>query len=658
MIRGSWKKWFSQLWHPSDEDLLAFLDGEAAGRTSRRVHRHLAQCWSCRARREEFDLSISGFLKSREHLLASLSANESEGDGPITRQFQSRLRNAALEEDLRSPMLNETGEASRRWRLRPPLPFAASLLAIVAVFYGIAQFNQVPIVSAQEILRRASEEGARHISQVAEPVIHRKVRVARRATGFGAEALTWETWNDQQNRRFVQRVTDGNRDSSPAQEAKDHPSLLMAELQAVFRQNGYDANNPLSSQSHERWRNSLSHRSDQIVETSLPAGDSALVVKTEAAGPHSPQSIIQAELVVRRSDWHPVEQRLRVQGHEQVLDYEITERAFEVVTLAALPPALFAEVAPPLPATVISPKPAFRPAVPSSEAELLVAEIQVQYALHQLKVCLGKPIHTNRNAAGRVEVSGLVETAEEREELRAALRAVPGAILKVQTVAEAMQASAVAALAPTEVPGASSETRSVTVRSGPMPLRLPLQQYFNKNGLREETADPVANLSNGAVTLSRNIMAEAWALRHLADRYRGNRKDNLPPYARLLLQNMVQDHMSSLRLGVEKARHLLEPVLSSLFPDEPASRGRSVGPMELGRVWSETCLDLFGRADEVRVIVDALFAGAESEVQPEIRARRLLELLSRWTGQFPSMEVEIARQLSADSSALLQTPGR
>ena len=112
---------------------------------------------------------------------------------------------------------------------------------------------------------------------------------------------------------------------------------------------------------------------------------------------------------------------------------------------------------------------------------------------------------------------------------------------------------------------------------------------------------------------------------------------------------MVQDHMSSLRLSVEKTRHLLEPALSSLFSDEPASRGRLVGPMELGRVWSETCLDLFGRADEVRGIVDALFAGAESEVQPEIMARRLLELLSHWGSQFPRMEVEIARQLSGDS---------
>ena len=85
-------------------------------------------------------------------------------------------------------------------------------------------------------------------------------------------------------------------------------------------------------------------------------GDSALVVKTEATGTHSAQSIIQAELVVRTGDWHPVEQRLRVQGHEEILDYELTERAFEVVTLTALPPALFADVAPPLPATVTAPR--------------------------------------------------------------------------------------------------------------------------------------------------------------------------------------------------------------------------------------------------------------------------------------------------------------
>ena len=178
------------------------------------------------------------------------------------------------------------------------------------------------------------------------------------------------------------------------------------------------------------------------------------------------------------------------------------------MTLTALPPALFAEVASPLPATVISPKPGFRPAFiqrsrtpdQGDSGPLCIAPAQGVFR---------EADHVNRNAAGSIEVGGLVETAEEREELRAALRAVPGVILKVQTVAEAMQATATAVLDRNEVPGASPRSDSVKVRSGPMPLRLPLQQYFSKNGLREETADPVASLSNGAVTLSRNIMARS-----------------------------------------------------------------------------------------------------------------------------------------------------
>jgi len=651
MTSGSWKKWFSQLWHPSDEDLLAFLDGEAAGRTSRRVQRHLAQCWSCRARREEFDLSISGFLKNRERLLTSLSGDEPEAEDQITKRFQFRLRNAASEADLLTPARGGTPPSARRLHLRLSLPVAASLLAVVCAFYVVIQFNHVPTVSAQEILRRASEEGNRQIAKVAKPVVHRKLRVTRRTPdSVRADAITWESWNDQENRRFVQRVADADQEPSFTNDINKHQpsSGLLAELQTVFRENGYDVEEPLSSKNHERWRQSLKNSSEEVVETALPAGGAALVVKTGAAGPYPAHSIIQAELVVRTGDWHPVEQRLRVQGKERVLDYEIKERTFEVVTLTALPPTLFTAVVPPLPVTT-STRPSSPPAVLSSEAELLAVEIQAHYALHQLKACLGKPVHIRRNTAGRIEVGGLVETAEERDELKAALRTVPGATFEVQTVAEATQAAASGSPASTGARTLSSDTAGVTVRSGRMPLQLQLQQYFSRIDMQSAKADAVASLSNGAVTLSRSIMIEAWALRRLAERYKGNQADSLTPYARILLQNMVQDHVNSVRLGVEKARHLLEPVLSSLFPEEPASRGGLGNLTESGRLWSETCLDLFGRAEEVRGIVDALFAGVETESEPEVMARRLVELLSHWTRQFPSMEVEIARQFSADA---------
>ena len=90
----------------------------------------------------------------------------------------------------------------------------------------------------------------------------------------------------------------------------------------MFRQNGYDANNPLSSESHERWRNSLTSRSEEVVETSLPAGEAALLVKRKLPG-RIAQLIIQAELVVRTRGLASVAQPLRVQGQEQILDYEL-----------------------------------------------------------------------------------------------------------------------------------------------------------------------------------------------------------------------------------------------------------------------------------------------------------------------------------------------
>jgi hypothetical protein len=334
------------------------------------------------------------------------------------------------------------------------------------------------------------------------------------------------------------------------------------------------------------------------------------------------------------------------------LDYEITESAFEVVTLTTLPPTLFTELIPPVPSKPPSTRPASPSAVLSSELELLTVELQAHYALHQLKACLGKPVHVKRSNARRVEVGGLAETAEERDELRAALRTVPGTVFSVQTVAEAVQTNVSASSVSTSDPLSPSDTR-ITLRSGRMPLQLQLQQYFSRIQA-ESNPDSVESLSNGAITLSRSIVLEAWALRHLAESYKGNRIEHLPSYARVLLQNMVQDHMSSLRLGVERERHLLEPVLLSIFPQEPALQERLGDTKEPGKPWSDSCMDLFGRAEEVRSIVDALFANAGTEADSELMARRLVELLSHWTRQFPSVEIEIVRQLSGESQEFVQ----
>jgi hypothetical protein len=49
--------------HPSDEDLLLFSDDELSARRTAWVRRHLAACWSCRARAAQIEVTIGEFME-------------------------------------------------------------------------------------------------------------------------------------------------------------------------------------------------------------------------------------------------------------------------------------------------------------------------------------------------------------------------------------------------------------------------------------------------------------------------------------------------------------------------------------------------------------------------------------------------------------------
>src|SRR5215471_19962772 len=48
--------------HPSDRELLMAADGEFSSRREATVRQHLASCWSCRARMQEIETAITGFV--------------------------------------------------------------------------------------------------------------------------------------------------------------------------------------------------------------------------------------------------------------------------------------------------------------------------------------------------------------------------------------------------------------------------------------------------------------------------------------------------------------------------------------------------------------------------------------------------------------------
>src|SRR5258705_7005577 len=88
--------------HPSEDELLLYVDGELAPKATNSVRNHLEACWSCRVRTEKIQEAISSFINYRNTVLGPLL------DPPPHRwrSFDGKMRSIAGEICKRSPLSN------------------------------------------------------------------------------------------------------------------------------------------------------------------------------------------------------------------------------------------------------------------------------------------------------------------------------------------------------------------------------------------------------------------------------------------------------------------------------------------------------------------------------------------------------------------------
>jgi hypothetical protein len=148
----------------------------------------------------------------------------------------------------------------------------------------------------------------------------------------------------------------------------------------------------------------------------------------------SPGAIVEASLVVRKSDWHPLEERLRVRGTEADEEFDLSEIAYSVVSLNTLSPEIFAGQ------PAIAASPSNSPAAPAKkENELpltpnlqplapVVAtsdlEVEVLRLLNEAQADLGEQVSATKGVDGLLHVTGIVDTAERKAEIMRALQPV------------------------------------------------------------------------------------------------------------------------------------------------------------------------------------------------------------------------------------------
>jgi len=697
---------FEKGWHPGEDDLLCYLDGELSAGKGAEIKTHLEACWTCRTKTGKIQHTISSFV---EYLNDGLVPNV---DPPPKgwRTFDARMNRAAAE-TIKRPLLSRWHDSARNVFLHWGFSarWTASLLAILGITLALAHFESVSPLSANQLIRTATEAQEQRIRRVPHAVVYQKLRVQRKGGAYLEDSsVTWEIWNDTTGDRFRQRVEDskgqrlidpqtenlaaeggadrnqqlGRKDglqTTPGQsDCREVPSILL-DLDHILRSNRMNHRDPLSPMGYASWRKSLRRQTDEVREATLPGGERALTLLTAALAPSPVNAIVKAELVIRTDDWHPVAQRIQVQGENGVRDYDLTQTEFEVLASNALPHSIFENPPVSAPSVTTSLLSAPQMLLPDA-ADSVASEVETLFAIHRVRACIGRPISVMTVASGRIEVQGVVDTDARKAELLAALKGIPWVNPRIQTIEETKfePPSGPETLHGNEtdpMTPAPEQERDVSAKSEKLVIQDLLEEYFSaaRSGGRsspgqEETGatsvqQEIATLSHNAVSFSEAALEEAWALRRLAELSSSLKTEELRISSRRLLELMVRDHLDKLRMEIKQARTLVRPVLAGLLIDKNGSDTRSLekvpeSPAADNAGWALASLHLFSAVDRAVGLTLGLFAetrfpaGSRDETM-----RELLWVFDDLEHEFQNLEVQVGQAFS-ERAEFLTSGGR
>lgn len=681
--------------HYSDATLISYLDGELSGRMERRVQKHLQTCWKCRTRAAELEQQVHELERA---FAAQTFPGPSRIDAARRRLFE-RCRTVLEARDWQ-PLAHWSVQPPRRIRLAPALAAAACVVAL-GLWFGLRgpAPEAVEIVAGLQEFERAaySEPAAFHQVfrvEMAEIRPRRRKRVSRveiwSDPGRRRHAARWEepggellyaVWRPDPGRRWVyDRATAAGLSPAPAESAERVSIIDLAAQEPVLEQ---------LEAAFLRWLRSGDWRpvrfGSAFYAFSRRDGVALRVEPAPTAGGGRAYrlSALQAssgrrvELVVEvdAETYRPRLQYIRFETAQRAAEVRFVVERSEAVRREFLRAAVF-EPDPRLRKRLPAPRPAVRPRErpatrPRPAAELERTEMALRYLLHQHRSCLGEPVEVVRESGGRIRVRGVVRDFERKAELLTALaelQAAPftggGVEVEIRAIGELIEQN----LPPEE----TVQDAPVRVYTSRLPIRERLAAYLRKHpapGPEAEekgeggptAADPgnvgeaVTRFSNRVISLADGALAEAWALRRLAERYGSAPRRALGPESRWLLEVMVRDHMAALVARGRRVRGLLGPVLAEIggAGEGPESGAPSVAGRPPGAAadpaasWSAACLQAFQRAKRMHELVHRLFAGEDlPEDRLDAAVGELAAALLPLDREFSGLEEQLHRELA------------
>ena len=631
---------------PDESELLAFLDEELPPQRQAEIRQQLAADWELRAQLAKLERRVEQFVD------ATAAGQETDEPLPLDdwwQDFSQRLAatgekpvwqaRMAMEWRLFLARLAAWWPPEIRWRLA----FGATASLIVVATLALFVWRAERPVSAQEFLQRTTQAEAASLRSVGEPVIYRKIQLKR---SDSPEAVLWESWNDARHKQFRQRVAD-QQGLRFLRANEKTTSALITELEPILRANHFDPQQPLSPVAFAAWRKAIQTQTETVV-----AQGQEFKLTTVARPPFAVNAIAEASLVVRRSDWHAVALHLKVQGENELREYELSELAYEVLPLQALtvfadlpPPPMPPPMPPPVPTvtpnvsllpTVVVASPAPTLALPGLAA-LQSAEVDALYALHQAKADLGEQLEVVREDGRQIVVRGLVQTATRKEELLQLLRRLPLVNPQILTLDEAVQQTQRTAVLPRNESVIATNETAVTSAAATPTVNAFQQLLVERLGGRKGMSEAEREAVNARVTQFYNsveadasaAMAEAWAMRRLQERFATT--TDFEAASRHRLDEMLGNHTARLRQRVQSLQTWLRPQLVALAKDVPtiAPVAEATRPAKIQTV--------FRAVEQVRHLTDQLIAG-QAAASLSQTAQALLTAFARLDAALSDLE--------------------
>jgi len=259
--------------------------------------------------------------------------------------------------------------------------------------------------------------------------------------------------------------------------------------------------------------------------------------------------LLKASLTLRKSDLHPIAQTLVIARGRETYDYSFVETLFEHPQLDLVNPGVFQPDAD-LRSEVHVPASATHPVLSSvvgvhtgATSEL---ELDVVYALDRFRTRFGDQLSLIKTPAGVLEIRGVVDSDETRNEIRRELSLFvddPAAIrMRLATAAEF--------LAHTPQAGRVI-VRDFSGSDQAIPVYSELNQYFSTHEGAGQTAQQrdrlIRDFAAEIIGRSQRAVAHALELKQLGSRFSAAQFDQFTPSARARWFSLVRNHAEALR---------------------------------------------------------------------------------------------------------------